>query len=208
MVQADEDEVDYVERKSRRREKDVEKGKGAELGRDFDLFPFELSFLSSPSTFHLALPPENQRRHPRMFSSTTGTPRRRPARKAGATGSPSPAPPSFNGALSPSSSSPASPLSFAQSLQPPSTQQRTSSSLRVVQYAGSVDGGDSQMDGGASDFGGATTQTRGDGRDSKVWVRDNRHEVFEQGGLPAEVEEVLKSAGEFQFLLLELKDSP
>ena len=133
-----------------------------------------------------------------MFSSTTGTPRRRPARKAGATGSPSPAPPSFNGALSPSSSSPSSPLSFNQSLQPPSTQQRASSSLRVVQYAGSVDEGDYQMDGGASDFGGATTQTRGDGRDSKVWVKDNRHEVFEQGGLPAEVEEVLKSAGELK----------
>ncbi|KAL7410733.1 Non-repetitive/WGA-negative nucleoporin C-terminal-domain-containing protein [Mrakia frigida] len=130
-----------------------------------------------------------------MFSSTTGTPRRRPARKAGVPGSPSPAAPSsFNGALSPSTSSPSSPLSFNQSLQPPPTQQRASSSLRVVQYAGSVEGGDEQMDGGASDFGAATTQTRGDGRDSKVWVRDARHEVFEQGGLPAEVEEVLKSA--------------
>lgn len=137
-----------------------------------------------------------------MFSSTTGTPRRRPARKAGVPGSPSPAAPSsFNGALSPSTSSPSSPLSFNQSLQPPPTQQRASSSLRVVQYAGSVEGGDEQMDGGASDFGAATTQTRGDGRDSKVWVRDARHEVFEQGGLPAEVEEVLKSAGECEIPL-------
>lgn len=56
------------------------------------------------------------------------------------------------------------------------------------------------MDGGASsDFGSAGA--RAGASDAKVWVKDARHDVFEQGLLPAEVEHALRSAGKSKMSL-------